>query len=401
MPPEPATQGGTFIHELIGLSPSGFRETVRNSFSSLTRREEYGTNVTPAPPPDAGVVAEVRTGHPHAGQTRLPPPPSPPPAPEPCPRHLLNLPHEIWLMILERLAFADIVRLRRTCKRLRTLADPKQIRDLLGPVKLHAQLLSHCKVCLLYDPFRSHLLRSTRADPGYPLASRCITCAMKARDPRVRVGKMIDLANLDTARVCRWCGTPIIDGGAFGCAEMHRFCYKRYNDVLFVFFWIGWTQLGLGIVAAALAWRYYRHAILVFAPTVASFIILWIPLALLACSHTWGKYHYMLGFELVILGLWVPPIYYVASEIATASGGPIPSSTQASLAMFALNMAFRLMNVVGNLVIFLAFDTTKRNWSDIPVWKRLFHYLATAFVMWTCPQSLEQMFPPNGDSVLM
>ncbi|KAH6851353.1 hypothetical protein B0I37DRAFT_306454 [Chaetomium sp. MPI-CAGE-AT-0009] len=394
MPPEPTAQGGTFIHELIGLSPSGWCETVRNSISSLARRDEHGTTVTPAPQPGADVVAELKTGHPHAGQIRLPPPP--PPAPEPCPRHLLNLPPEIWLMVLQRLAFADIVRLRRTCTRLRALADPKQIRALLGPAQLHAQLLSHCKVCLLYDPFRSHLLRSTPTDPGYPLASRCISCALKARDPRVRVGERVDLANFDTVWVCRWCGFPIIDGGAFGCEKMHRFCYKRYNDVLLVFFLIGWIQLGLAISAAALAWRYYRHALLVFVPTVTSFIILWIPLGVIVCSRTWGKYHYMLAFELIILALWIPPVYYVASEMANATGGSIPRSTQASLAMFVLNMVFRLMNVVGNLIIFLTFDTTQRNWSDIPVWKRLFHYLATGFVIWTCPQSLEQMYPPNG-----
>lgn len=173
-------------------------------------------------------------------------------------------------MILQRLDFADIVRLRKTCKELRALASPHQISVLLGPAQLRMQLLGHCKSCLLYDPFRSRLLQPNLVDPGFPLASRCMDCAVKDRDPRIRVGRKINMANSDTIWVCRWCGYPIIEGGAFGCEQMHRFCYRRYNDFLCAFFILGWLQLALGIVAAALAWKYYRHAMLVFAPTVVS-----------------------------------------------------------------------------------------------------------------------------------
>jgi hypothetical protein len=197
-------------------------------------------------------------------------PPEPPPAPPPQPRHLLALPPEILLMVLQRLDFADIFRLRKTCKQLHHLASPSQIRTLFGPAELRRQLLGHCKSCLVYDPSGATLLQPRRADPGYPLASRCLDCAVKARDPRVRVGRKICLASYDTVWVCRWCGYPIVNGAAFGCEQMHRFCHKRYNDALFIFFILGWLQLGLGIVAAALAWRYYRHSVLVFAPTVVS-----------------------------------------------------------------------------------------------------------------------------------
>jgi hypothetical protein len=56
---------------------------------------------------------------------------------------------------------------------------------------------------------------------------------------------------------------------------------------------------------------------------------------------------------------------------------------------------FRLINLVGNAVLLLRFDTTQRSRSGIPTWKRPFHYLATALVMWTYPQSLEQKYPPD------
>lgn len=171
-------------------------------------------------------------------------------------------------MILYQLDFADIVRLRKTCKQLHTLANPHQIRILMGPAQLRTQLLGHCKTCLLYDPFRSRLIRPDFFDPAYPLASRCVDCALKARDPLIRVGRKLKLANLDSIWVCRYCSLPVTDGAAFGHEQFHRSCYKRYNDQLFLFFVMGWIQLSLGIVAAVLAWRYYRHSILVFAPTV-------------------------------------------------------------------------------------------------------------------------------------
>lgn len=261
------TQSGAFIHGLIGLSSGGFAETVRNSISSLTWRESKE-------PREA-------TGKDRDGLSKLDPEPKdaaddnvpvlysgPPPS-----RHLLNLPTETILMILQHLDFADIVRLRKTCKHLHALASPETIRILMGSAQLRMQLLGHCKSCLRHDPFRSHLLQPALNDPAYPLASCCLDCALKARDPRIRVGRALTLANFATAWVCRYCGLPIVEGAAFGHEQFHRFCYKRYNDRLFLFFVLGWLQLSLGVVAAALAWKYYRNSVLVFAPTVVSIVI--------------------------------------------------------------------------------------------------------------------------------
>jgi len=42
--------------------------------------------------------------------------------------------------------------------------------------------------------------------------------------------------------------------------------------------------------------------------------------------------------ELSILGLWIPPVYYIASAIARSPDESVPKSTVAALAIFALNM---------------------------------------------------------------
>ncbi|KAK4239211.1 hypothetical protein C8A03DRAFT_32694 [Achaetomium macrosporum] len=398
-PPESLVPGGNFMHELIGLSPHGLSETVRHSIPSLTRKD-----------PDAG--ATIAVAHPgtkpdnnhndNGNHDKNIHPPEPPPAPEPRRLHLLALPPEVLLMILQRLDFAAILRLSKTCKQLHQLATPSQISTLFGPDWLQGQLQDHCRTCLVHDRSRSTFLtpypRPRPENPYvYPLASRCLDCAVKVRDPRIRVGRKLDLANTHTVWVCRWCGYPIIVDGAnvYGCEQMHRLCYKRYNDALFVFFVLGWLQLGLGVVAAALAWRYFRDAVPVLAPTVTNFILMWICLAFLVLRGTWRRtYHYTLFLELTILALWIPPVYYVAGNIIDKHD-PVPKTTQATLAMFALNMFFRLIDFLGNIVLLCRFDSTEWARLGIPPWRRPFHYLATALVMWTYPQSLEQKFPPH------
>ncbi|KAK4096594.1 hypothetical protein N658DRAFT_501409 [Parathielavia hyrcaniae] len=396
--PDPDPDSNFNMHGLIGLSPGRFSETVRNSISSLTRRDcDAAATSAASCQPSAANKALMRHGDNDASVTgtgsSTPWPPAPP---EPRPRHLLALPPEIMLMVLQRLDFASIARLRLTCKTLRALASPHQIRILVGPAQLRMQLLGHCKTCLVHDPFRARLLQPPLADPGYPLASQCLDCALAARDPRIAAGKKLVLANFDTVWVCRWCGYPIVDGAAFGFEQMHHRCYRRYNDVLLAFFVLGWLQLGLGVVAAALAWTYYRGAALVFGPTVMNFILLWICLLFLIWrGRGLTTYRWTLAIELTILALWIPPVYHIATDMANTPGASVARSAQATLAMFVLNMLFRLLNLCGNVLLMFRHDITRRRQSSIPKWRLPLHRLATALVMWTYPQSVEQKYPPD------
>lgn len=195
------------------------------------------------------------------------------PALRPRPRaklapQLLALPHELLLHLLRYLTFADIERLRRTCKALRALASPRQIRILVGAAQLHAALLSHCKTCLFHDPFRSALLLTHPGDVGYPLSSRCVECAFYARDARFRAGAQVLLGNYESVWVCRWCGRPVSADAAPQNEKFHVRCYRLHHHMLLFFFLSGCLQLALGITGAALAWRFFRGVVLVFAPTV-------------------------------------------------------------------------------------------------------------------------------------
>lgn len=71
-----------------------------------------------------------------------------------------------------------------------------------------------------------------------------------------------------------------------------------------------------------------------------NFLLLWLCLVFLVFRGNRRRtYHWTLVIELTILGLWIPPAYHVALRIAEgARVGHVPKSTQATLAMFGLNM---------------------------------------------------------------
>lgn len=309
------------------------REDEITKTTTTTTTELAGCGATgwdePTPPPPV-VTAQTLL----AQQTRTALTPRGPHA-----AHLLALPPELLLYLLRYLAFADIERLRRTCRSLRSLASPNQIRALLGADTLHALLLGHCRTCLAHDPYRSRLLLSKPGDAGFPLASRCIECAFAARDRRMRAGTKLLMANYESVWVCRWCGRPVVGGPTILQNQFHKPCYRSYNRIVLFYFVVGWIQLGIGITAPALAWRYFRGEMLVFGPTVASFILLFYCLLILICrSSKRVSYQYTVVVEMIIMVLWIPPAYGVVKAPGSSPGQPWPRSTVATLALFSVNL---------------------------------------------------------------
>jgi hypothetical protein len=311
LPSELPGPGGNFMHGLIGRSLHGFSETVRHSISPSLARKDADLDATAA----ALAVAAAGTkpdnnnnnnnnhhsndGNHHNIHHPLrpallpaPAPPLPPPPPKRRSLHLLALPAEIQLLILKHADFASILRLGTTCKHFHHLTRPAQIRILRGTDWLHAQLASHCERCLLYDAWRTSLLEphhvaALSPPPGpdpeecYVLWSRCLDCAIQLRDPRIRAGRKIRMAAENSVCVCRWCGYPFPFAGdeedvpRRGRAPMHRECLRKYTRVVWVFrFVLGVVQFGLGVVATALAWWYFRDRVLVLGPTAVSLLSL-------------------------------------------------------------------------------------------------------------------------------
>ncbi|KAL8337497.1 hypothetical protein RB601_006979 [Gaeumannomyces tritici] len=313
-----------------------------------------------------------------------------------APLTLQTLPPEVLMLIIHQLNFGDIERLRRTSHFFHDFAAPRMVRALFGATELHRLLVSHCASCLIYDEGKSSLLLASIMHRDYPLCARCVDCAVAKRDERLVVGRKVTMGDGGGVWVCRWCGWPVLTDAALGHTQFHRECYGAYNDSLLFFFLLGWIQLGLGIVAAALAWTYYRDAITVYAPTITSFIMLWVCFAMLMFrGNRVRTYHWTLLVEMIMFCLWVLPVHYTISLYLIYDD--LPRSTMACLIMFSLNLVFRLLNVLGNIILMCEYQRTNHYLPKrmIPFWRRITNPLADALIFWTYPQSVEQKYPPH------
>ncbi|KAK1772182.1 hypothetical protein QBC33DRAFT_520474 [Phialemonium atrogriseum] len=74
--------------------------------------------------------------------------------------------------------------------------------------------------------------------------------------------------------LCGFVGGAVSLGRAAGrsCTQLAG---VGYDDVWYTWWGIGWVQLGLGAVVAALAWRYFWGVFMVWAPTLL-LRILWL-----------------------------------------------------------------------------------------------------------------------------
>ncbi|KLU87942.1 hypothetical protein MAPG_06932, partial [Magnaporthiopsis poae ATCC 64411] len=189
-----------------------------------------------------------------------------------------------------------------------------------------------------------------------------------------------------------------VTDAALGHVQFHRACYGAYNDSLLFFFLLGWVQLGLGIVAGALAWTYYRDEISVYAPTITSFILLWVCFFMLMFrGNRVRTYHWTLLAETLVLCLWVMPLHYIISLYVAVPHDQLPRSTMACLIIFLLNTLFRLLNVLGNIILMCEYQRTNHYLPKgmIPFWRRITNPIADALIFWTYPQSVEQKYPPH------
>jgi hypothetical protein len=180
-----------------------------------------------------------------------------------APSRLLALPTELQFFVFAYLGLSDLERLRRTCQYYRHILSPEYVRALFGGYQgLASQLTGHCQNCL-ETPGRSSLILQPNTRP---LSSKCFRCSVQARE--LSVGTNISLANTGKAWVCRWCGWPVAGSHSWANEQFHINCYDRYYRVLWAFLFLGFAQFSVGVVAAALSLVYFRHELVVFAPTV-------------------------------------------------------------------------------------------------------------------------------------
>ncbi|KAF5012174.1 hypothetical protein FDECE_1764 [Fusarium decemcellulare] len=302
---------------------------------------------------------------------------------------LLQLPMELQLMILKKLTFGQIETLRRTCRYLRSQISKPVIRELFPGLRF--ELLSTCFRCLCYDPLRSRLIRADESDARYPLANECVSCV--AARGGFTIGRRYTLATWATVSVCRYCGYPITGDPVWNEPEFHHGCYKRFRKVLFYYFLVGCAQSAASIIGAALCWSYFRHEVLVLAPTIVNFFMgIWVFILTLVRNLELRTYHWALILELGILALWSPPLKTIVDN-TRETPGKLSKADIATISFIAINMAFRLLNILGNIILVTEYEFWDRFRPDKSRIRRFLKQVIAFLVFWTYPQSVEQSYP--------
>ncbi|KAK8095025.1 hypothetical protein PG997_001710 [Apiospora hydei] len=377
-------------NSLNSITPtSGLEFLVRRGVEGLHRvpspiYDEDG-NLVP-PPPGSPLLRSAIHRRPHAREVEA----ANGAAADPnAPSRLMALPLELHYMIIDQLRFGDVERLRRTCRFYHDLLTPDFVRELFGgPQALASQFAG---VCQANETTPALILQ-----PGsHPLASKCFRCSVQNHD--LHVGDAVVLANAGRAWICRWCGWPVVGGThSWASEQFHGACYERYYRVLWCFLLLGFAQFSVGVVAGALSLAYFRQDLVVFVPAVINFVLLWVCMAFLVLRGNYVRtYHWVALVELTILGLWIPPLYMVAKDLDIHLRSPIRAATIAALVFFTINMLFRLLNCIGNVLLMFEYNITKHYMPEIPLRRRMLNFLITGLIYWTYPQCVEQKYPPD------
>ena len=180
--------------------------------------------------------------------------------------YFLAFPPELQLLVLSFLDFGDIERLRRSCKFFRIQISKPLIRSLFP--ELSSRLRKTCYLCLTQYASGAEVVSTDSSDARYPLSSRCVSCVIKKKG--FMVGREYMMGNDVTVFVCRWCGYPVLSLPARNHPGFHRRCFKRYTNVVFLYYFFGLAQWVIMIIASALCWQYFKENVEVLAPTIVS-----------------------------------------------------------------------------------------------------------------------------------
>lgn len=168
--------------------------------------------------------------------------------------HFLALPPELQLKVLSYLDFGDIERLRRTCRFFRARVSTPLVRSLLAPhFAWHIRFT--CRLCLKQHTAGASLVSTDRHDASFPLSSRCVECVWKEKG--FDVGRKYLMGSDVAVFVCRWCGRPVTSQPAWNQPEFHKPCFKRYTQVVFLYYFIGLVQWVLVFIASGMCWHYF------------------------------------------------------------------------------------------------------------------------------------------------
>lgn len=85
----------------------------------------------------------------------------------------------------------------------------------------------------------------------------------------------------------------------------------------------------------------------------------------------------------------------ISRELATDTLNIAKRPAEVILTFLALNILFRILNVLGNIILLCEYDRTRHYVPRIPVWRRFMNPMLTALIFWTYPQHAERKRAPD------
>ncbi|KPM36327.1 hypothetical protein AK830_g10256 [Neonectria ditissima] len=122
------------------------------------------------------------------------------------------------------------------------------------------------------------------------------------------------------------------------------------------------------------------------------FLAVWAFCLTLVRNEELRTYHFTLFLELAILALWMPPLYAIVKDAPGSTKG-FSKAAVATIAFIALNMWFRLLNVLGNVILVSEYKIWRRHRPGLTLGQRIVLKVTAVLVFWTYPQIVEQTYP--------
>ncbi|CRK30101.1 hypothetical protein BN1708_018424, partial [Verticillium longisporum] len=237
------------------------------------------------------------------------------------------------------------------------------------------------------------------ASADWPLASRCVVCAFKARD--LYVDEQITFADWTSAYVCRWCGMPVhvgqtSDYTSMQVNEFHVPCWDAYKRVHHRFLLLGLLSAGVAVLASASSMVLVPRNLKIVMPAVINLV-----LGLLVYVIMWFRtdksrtFHFVAVIDVVIVAIWISSLVEFGAMMRNDRTGTISTLDAVFLGMLPIGIAMivRLLDIGGNIVL----ATDYRHWQRrIPStgWvERTWRPVETFLVHFTWPKITEAEYP--------
>ncbi|KAM0328681.1 hypothetical protein ACHAQA_005093 [Verticillium albo-atrum] len=302
---------------------------------------------------------------------------------------LLYLPMELQFLIGSHLGYGELQNLRCTNRFYRQLIDINFPAPSDGEVSDDdASIEAPPATSMTYCP-----------DPSVPLAAHCADCAV--RQGQLCPGEyVLTEAGERKVRVCRWCGWPCgIDRAKEeywprSARELHPRCAQVYQMVMVGYYILVCIRSGIACVTYILLWRLFADNQVVVVPSVMAFLLMGIILFIIWMrGREVRTYHIVGSLEFSILALGIPPLYVMVKQMQT----DYDAGMIAAEVLLVTHLVVRLINVLGNIVLFLEYDVTKHHAPGLsPMRRHLINPLIAGLVFWTSPRALENLWIGRG-----